>query len=905
MRLIVSLALVTLLYGFHVSLKTAKISRNPTWDARDEVGQFWSECAFHYRFARFFAEHPVRDWNQLAHDRSVQYPDTINDWAEFTVAMEVPAGVLYRWLQPAGQFHVWVVWYDCLVSSLTLFGVFFLARALWRSNLAGVLASVLYATLYPSYGRTVKNLFLREDFALPLIVFALFFSVRALQEQHRRDQVLAGLFWLAALASWHLTQFVLAVGVGAAALVYLGKGETPRVLWFVLTLAAGAVLIPVLWAKQFYLSPTMCAVYALAVAVRVNGGRRKAGFVFAGTVTALVVLSLCLQKSYGEYAHVYQLFFSKLRYWGMKPENPAALSWEARCLWEGAFNTATGPDFWRSLWWCGPLALVAGWKFGKSGVAQVVFVVFALLLVPLSWMVIRYFTFLAFAAAVLAAGLATGRVGWKAILLAAVGWQLAQLNYDPLDRAPVKPDVYWPVVAWLNANTPTNAVVLSSISESPVWLAHTGRAIVLHSKFENWEIRERYRQFLAALYGTEEQLAGFARRYGADYFIYDRGCLKTGPDTWRYKADRLGPLPADSVARRMDEAPQQLREFEPVLRTDRFTVFHLRPAPGLRGSAGVLRYGAMTLTELQRIYEQPLFDLLQQARAVYQAHWPADEVQLCTLLSIKTGNCSEDCSYCAQSARYATKVQPTALMSAAEVAAVARAAKANGASRFCMGAAWSGVREGTARFAQVLEIIRAVHDLGIEVCVTLGHLTDAAARQLQEAGLKVYNHNLDTGPEYYPQIVTTHRFEDRLETIRSAQQAGLALCCGGIIGLGESVTDRLRMLEVLTGFDPAPESVPLNCLVPIAGTPLEHQPPVDVFELVRLIATTRIALPRSKVRLSAGRSRLSREGQALCFLAGANSIFFGEKLLTAGNPREDADLQLLTALGLKPQPAAA
>ncbi len=312
----------------------------------------------------------------------------------------------------------------------------------------------------------------------------------------------------------------------------------------------------------------------------------------------------------------------------------------------------------------------------------------------------------------------------------------------------------------------------------------------------------------------------------------------------------------------------------------------------------------MTLTELQRIYEQPLFALLEQARTVYRAHWADDEIQLCTLLSIKTGNCSEDCSYCAQSARYKTKVKPTALMTPAEVAAVARQAQANGATRFCMGAAWSGVREDTAQFAQVLEIIRAVHDLGIEVCVTLGHLSPAAARQLKAAGLKVYNHNLDTSPEHYPHIVTTHRFEDRLQTIRAVQEAGLALCCGGIIGLGESVTDRLRMLEVLAGFQPPPESIPLNCLMPMPGTPLENQPPVDIFDLVRLIATTRVVFPRSKVRLSAGRACLSREAQALCFFAGANSIFFGERLLTAGNPTEDADRQLLETLGLRPQRAS-
>lgn len=574
--------MVALLYAFHVQIKLTKIVQHPTWDARDETGQFWSEFAVHYRFAKFFAEQPVANWGALAHDRQVQHPDPINDWAEFTVAMEVPAGVLYRWLHPAVPFHVWVVWYDCLVSSLTLFAVFFLARALWRSDLAGVVASALYATLYPSYGRTVKNLFLREDFALPLIVFALFFSIRAIQDQRRRDQVLAGLFWLAALASWHLTQFVLAVGIGATVLVYLGRGETPRVPWFVLTLAAGGVLIPVLWAKQFYLSPAMCLIYALAVAVWMNGGRRRALSVFAGTAVVLVALGLWLQKSYGEYAHVYQLFFYKLRYLGVKPSDPAALPWEARCLWEGAFNTASAHEFWRSLLWCGPLLLVSCVKLRRAATATTVFVLFALFLVPLSWMVVRYFTFLAPAAAVLAAGLVTGRIWWRVALFGITGWQLTALNYRPLDRAPVQPAHYRPVVAWLRANTPTNAVVLAGVSESPVFLAHTGRTIILHSKFENREIRNRYRDYLTALYGTEEEFAAFARRYGADYFIYDRGCLRTGPDTWRYKADRLSPLPSESVAVRMAEAPAQLRAFEPVLQTDRFTVFRVRPTSSPR-----------------------------------------------------------------------------------------------------------------------------------------------------------------------------------------------------------------------------------------------------------------------------------------------------------------------------------
>jgi biotin synthase len=307
------------------------------------------------------------------------------------------------------------------------------------------------------------------------------------------------------------------------------------------------------------------------------------------------------------------------------------------------------------------------------------------------------------------------------------------------------------------------------------------------------------------------------------------------------------------------------------------------------------------LGRLQQVYSQPFFDLIQQARAIYLQHWQDNEVQLCTLLSIKTGGCSEDCAYCSQSARYKTGLQAEHLMSTEEVVEVAQRAKSVGSTRFCMGAAWKGVREGTEAFDSVLETVREVSKLGMEVCVTLGQLTDRAAQQLKAAGVTAYNHNLDTSPEFYPQIVTTHTFDDRLNTIRAVQRAGMSVCCGGIIGMGETPTDRLRMLEVLANFDPPPESVPINCLMAMPGTPLEDQPPVDVFELVRLVATTRIALPRSKVRLSAGRSRLSREAQALCFFAGANSIFYGNKLLTAQNPEADADRELLRDLGLVPQ----
>jgi biotin synthase len=313
----------------------------------------------------------------------------------------------------------------------------------------------------------------------------------------------------------------------------------------------------------------------------------------------------------------------------------------------------------------------------------------------------------------------------------------------------------------------------------------------------------------------------------------------------------------------------------------------------------------MTFAELQQVYTTPFFELLERARSTFVSHWNSGEVQLCTLLSIKTGGCSEDCAYCAQSGRYHTGVRNEKLMASEDVLSVARKARENGSTRFCMGAAWKGVRDGDPRFERILEIVRAVSKLGMEVCVTLGHVSSAEAQKLKEAGVTAYNHNIDTSEEYYPKIVSTHSYADRLDTIRAVQQANISVCCGGIIGMGESELDRLKMLEVLTRFDPPPESVPINCLIPMPGTPLEDQPPVDIFELVRLIATTRIALPAAKVRLSAGRTRLSREAQALCLFAGSNSIFYGNKLLTAANPGVDHDRELLRALDLVPQPAFA
>lgn len=307
---------------------------------------------------------------------------------------------------------------------------------------------------------------------------------------------------------------------------------------------------------------------------------------------------------------------------------------------------------------------------------------------------------------------------------------------------------------------------------------------------------------------------------------------------------------------------------------------------------------SFSLSDLRSIYETSFFKLIRRAHNIHQEHWSNHDVQLCTLLSIKTGGCSEDCSYCTQSARYKTDLNIEPLMKCEEVMPRARQAKENGATRFCMGTAWRGVKSGDAKFQEVLKTVREVSTLGMEVCVTLGLLGDDEARQLKEAGVTAYNHNIDTSPEFYSKIISTRTFQDRLDTIAAVQRSGMSVCCGGIIGMGESITDRLAMLEVLCNLDPAPESIPINCLVPMPGTPLADAPPVDIFEFVRLIATTRIVLPKARVRLSAGRDQLSREGQALCFFAGANSIHYGEKLLTAHNPESNEDIELLEELGL-------
>ena len=304
-----------------------------------------------------------------------------------------------------------------------------------------------------------------------------------------------------------------------------------------------------------------------------------------------------------------------------------------------------------------------------------------------------------------------------------------------------------------------------------------------------------------------------------------------------------------------------------------------------------------TLQELQALYGVPLPELILRAAEVHRRHNDIRDIQRCALLSIKTGGCPEDCAYCAQSARYATGVPNTPLMSVEEVKERVAHARRLGATRFCMGTAWRGPRDGP-QFDQVLDMVREVRALGMEACVTLGMLTDDQARRLKEAGLTAYNHNLDTSRRYYGTIITTRTYDDRLETLRAVQRAGISVCCGGIVGMGETEEDRLLLLAELAALDPPPESIPINCLVPIPGTPLQNAEPVDGLQLVRLIATTRIVFPQARVRLSAGRDRMSRELQVLCFLAGANSIFFGDKLLTAPNPAATADAELFRAMGL-------
>jgi biotin synthase len=303
--------------------------------------------------------------------------------------------------------------------------------------------------------------------------------------------------------------------------------------------------------------------------------------------------------------------------------------------------------------------------------------------------------------------------------------------------------------------------------------------------------------------------------------------------------------------------------------------------------------------EVRALYERPLLSLIDEARRVHLQHHAADEVQLCTLLSVKTGGCPEDCAYCPQSSHYETAVGPEKMLDVDEVLMSARRARELGATRFCMGAAWREVKDGPA-FDRVLDMVRGVKELGLEACTTLGMLTASQAERLKEAGLDAYNHNLDTSREHYRSIISTRTFDARLETLENVRRAGITVCSGGIIGMGESKDDRCEMLRTLANLDPQPESVPINALVAVPGTPLEARPPVDPLDMVRMIAVARILMPRARVRLSAGRTALSREAQVLCMLAGANSIFYGDKLLTTPNPGQDEDRSLLRDAGVVP-----
>ena len=309
-----------------------------------------------------------------------------------------------------------------------------------------------------------------------------------------------------------------------------------------------------------------------------------------------------------------------------------------------------------------------------------------------------------------------------------------------------------------------------------------------------------------------------------------------------------------------------------------------------------------SIEEVKEIYNTPLLELIYRAATVHRQYNDTGEVQVCTLLSIKTGGCPEDCAYCPQAARYSTGVNVQALMQKKEVLEYAEKAKAAGSTRFCMGAAWREVRDNKD-FDRVLEMVKGVNELGMEVCCTLGMLNEDQAKKLADAGLHAYNHNLDTSPEYYNEIITTRTYNDRLSTLDNVRKAGVTVCCGGIIGLGETHEDRIGMLHTLVTMPKHPDSVPINALVRVKGTPLENNAKIDTWDMVRMIATARILMPATMVRLSAGRTEMSQAEQALCFMAGANSIFAGDKLLTTPNPSFEEDNQMFELLGLKPRVA--
>lgn len=307
-----------------------------------------------------------------------------------------------------------------------------------------------------------------------------------------------------------------------------------------------------------------------------------------------------------------------------------------------------------------------------------------------------------------------------------------------------------------------------------------------------------------------------------------------------------------------------------------------------------------TLDEVTELYNRPLLDLVYEAATVHRENHTANEMQMCTLLSIKTGGCSEDCGYCSQSIHNDAELDKEILMKTDDVLEQARKAKESGSTRFCMGAAWPKVLDGRA-FDRVCDMVKGVSDMGMEACCTLGMLTEEQAQRLADAGLTAYNHNLDTSREFYDKVITTRSYDDRLDTLKNVAKAGINACCGGILGLGEKEEDRISLLHTLCNLDPQPESVPINMLVPVEGTPMENNKLLDIFEWIKCIAVARILMPKAMVRLSAGRLTISKEAQAMAFMAGANAIFTGEKLLTTPNPEKDADYGLLKELGIKPR----
>lgn len=309
-----------------------------------------------------------------------------------------------------------------------------------------------------------------------------------------------------------------------------------------------------------------------------------------------------------------------------------------------------------------------------------------------------------------------------------------------------------------------------------------------------------------------------------------------------------------------------------------------------------------TRDEVVTLYKKPLMELLYEAATIHRQHHDPNKVQVSTLISIKTGGCPEDCAYCPQAARYHTNVKAEGLMSVDQVKVHALEAKASGSSRICMGAAWRNVKDGP-EFDQVLEMVRSLNKMDIEVCCTLGMITENQAQRLSEAGLYAYNHNIDSSEDYYEEIISTRGYDDRLQTIKNVRKTNITVCSGGIIGMGESIDNRADMLITLASMTPQPESVPINSLVPVEGTPIGEMELVSIWEMVRMIATARIVLPETQVRLSAGRNNMSQEGQALCFFAGANSIFAGDKLLTTPNPDVNEDIMMFENLGLIPQQA--